>query len=369
VKVLHVVGAPSGQTGSFERHLLEVVRQGRLRGMETQLCYPSALPETSYRAELEAAGVRVWHLSARGRLDLRFLRAVTRLVRRERIDVVHGHFEPGSHLGAAAGRLARRPVVLTRHYLAPNARRSAHGVSTWAAGRLAKRFIAVSEPVRDSLLRFAVPEAVTVTLPLGVDLDVFHPRPELRAAERARLGLDDATTCVVATSHHRPGKGVEVLIEAVAGVPGLVLLLAGEGELTPRLRLLAATSGADVRFLGRVDDVAALLSAADVFCLPTVDYPEGLPMAVVEAMAMGVPVVATPVPALLPLLTGTTEAGLVVPAGDPSSLAGALRRLGSDPSLRDRLGRGGLERSLDLDVRLMAEAVLDVYASVAEPSR
>lgn len=366
MRVLEVVGAPSCQTGSFERHLLALASVGATRGLEVGLCYPERLvPGTAFATAVQQAGIEVWDHPTCHKVDLGFLGWLVRLVRRERIDLLHAHFEPGSHLAVIAGRVTHRPVILTRHYLAANRPMSAHSALTAVVGRLTHRVVAVSEPVRRSLVRFGVPPSRTVTLPLGVDRNVFAPPgPAVREAARRRLGIGPDVTVVLATSHHRPGKGLDVLVEAAARAHNVLLLLAGGGPLSDTLRVQADRLGAPVLFTGQVDDVTGLLAAADIFCFPTVDYPDGLPMAVAEAMSCGLPVVTSPVPAVVDLLGEHDPAGVIVPAGDPVCLAAALDRLADDPVWRARLGRAGVTRSETLDLQRCASEMISLYANV-----
>lgn len=361
MNVLQVIGAPCRQAGSFERHLIRLAELGAARGMRLVACYPS---EPAALDVLRAAGIEVLVRPVRGKLDASFANWVRSFGRSRGVGLVHGHFEPASFLAAFGARAAFVPAVLTRHYLASNPPRSLHALQTRASARAARMTIAVSEPVRASLLGLGVPASRVRTLPLGVDR-ARHAPPSgaQRNAARAAFGLGRDETAVLSTSHHRPGKGVDVLVDAAVKLGGgVTVLVAGDGPMTPELRRAAAERGLPVRFLGRVPDVRALLRAADVFVLPTDGYPEGLPMAAVEAMASGLPVVSTPVPAMAPLLR---DAGVTVAAGDPGELARALNELAADAAARERLGAAARERTEPFDLDRCAGAVLDLYEEVA----
>lgn len=200
---------------------------------------------------------------------------------------------------------------------------------------------------------------VTVVSP-GVDPARFHPlTPVERSATRARLGLEDAGLLVVSLSRLVPRKGMDVLIEAagalspeLAGCGGLVVAIGGSGRDLPRLEGLAQRSGADVRFLGRVDDqdLPDLYGCADVYAMLCRDRwagleQEGFGIVFLEAAAAGVPQVAG-------RSGGSAEAvihgitGLVV--DDPRSAtdtADALRQLLVDEDLRRRMGEAGRSRA------------------------
>lgn len=158
-----------------------------------------------------------------------------------------------------------------------------------------------------------------------------------REEARAALGLDG--TVVLALGRLEAVKGTATLVRAVATLPDVTLVVAGDGSERPGLEALARSIGARVRFVGvvRGERKAACLAAADVFALPSVEVErgrtEGAPVAVVEALASGLPVVATTVGGV-PELVG--DAGMLVPPGDEGALASALRTL-ADPRKRARL--------------------------------
>lgn len=359
LRVVHVIGASSVQSGSFERHLQSVARHARARGIELELVYPDALPHGQHAAALAALGVRVHIVPAASHTDIRAARRLSPIVRAA--DLVHGHFAPACDIGAGVAALHRKPFLLTRHFLAANGPRSLHGLLTRIEGRLATRTVAVSDAVADSLETMGVGRARISVVPLGVDRERFiPPSPEQRRDARLRLGLDDDVKVVVSTSHHRSGKGVEVLVEA-AMLPGRWLaLVAGDGPMRHQLERRAAGSGGRVRFLGRVDDVGSLLHAADAFCLPTVDYPEGLPMAVLEALAVGLPLVTTPVPGLLPVVAAAGDAARVVEAGDAVALAAGI----DDVLARSGLMAKARSATSPFDLEATSLALVDLYETI-----
>lgn len=363
--VMIVVGAHSQQVGSFERHLLAVIEATTTAGVGCVVVYPSEPADPAYRVALVDAGASVEVVACRGLGDARFARALRRLIAQTRPDIVHAHFEPAAPVAAAVARSMRCQVVMTRHYLAPNGPWSAHGMLTRTLGRVAQRHLAVSEPVARSLIEMGVPAGQVEVSYLGVDTDHFSPASsDERAEARADLGVPDGQVVVACTSHHRAGKGVEHLVEALADprCDGVVGLIAGDGPRHEALVSQARSGGSRARFVGRIPDVRPLLAAADVYCLPTVDYPEGLPMATLEAMATGTAVLATPVPAVVPLLgTGAEPSGVIVEAASPSALAEALAGLAADPDRRHRLGRAGRVRAMEMDLDRCAGSIVELY--------
>jgi glycosyltransferase involved in cell wall biosynthesis len=189
------------------------------------------------------------------------------------------------------------------------------------------------------------PERV-VEMPNGVDSEAFSPGPDPGLRERLGIGSDAVVAAFVATldrAHHF--KRLDVAIDAVAasGHPGLHLVVAGDGELRPDFEARAASAGVGdrVHFLGRVPhaELPDVLRAADIFLLTT-EPPESFGIVLIEAMACGLPVVATEYPGVRAVVDEGVN-GLLVRAGDPVAAATALERLASDAGERKRMGGNG----------------------------
>jgi len=180
------------------------------------------------------------------------------------------------------------------------------------------------------------------------------------------LGLDPDDLAVLALGRLSPEKGQDVLLEAFSRLPAdehRHLLLAGDGALRPVLERRAAALGERVRLLGWRDDPWALLGAADVFVLPS--RREGLPIALLEALAVGLPVVATHVGAVGEVLAGGACGHLVEP-DDAAALAAALAEVLGDGKVRARLGEAGRTRvDAAYDVAGQTRALEALYRAVA----
>ena len=202
--------------------------------------------------------------------------------------------------------------------------------------RQAQRVIAVSGGLRDLALQMW-PEGRIDVVPNGVDVDLFSPGPSRTPRE-----LDPLVVCAVARLIEI--KGLQHLIDAIALAPEAVrrrirLRLCGVGPYENELRRRAQATGleAQVEFAGLVpyEQIPDELRAADVFALPSLQ--EGLPLSLLEAMASGLPVVASAVGGI-PTVIRDGDNGLLVAAGDVAALRDALVRLADDPALRTRLG-------------------------------
>jgi len=230
-------------------------------------------------------------------------------------------------------RLPRALAAFAYHYL------------TWELPllRAADRVIAVSDQVARSARRwFGVPRDRLDVVYNGVDTAVFAPDPAARAATRARLGARGPLLLHLSALTRQ--KGVHVLLRALPAVlaacPDVSVAVAGDGGYAREARALARSLGVGhaVRFLGAVDhaDVPAYLAACDVFVLPTLRQ-EGLPFAVLEAMACARPVVVSRIGGV-PSVVRDGDNGLLVPPGDERALAVAVTRAVSDLALAERLG-------------------------------
>lgn len=225
----------------------------------------------------------------------------------------------------------------------------------------ADAFIANSREVREELVAAGCPGARIAYIPNGVDAARFHPDPVARTADgRRRLGLPDGPFVVFA-GRLDPQKGLHTLVEAlrspVLAAAGVHALLLGDGPQRDELAQAVERHGLRdrVRFQGVVADVAPYLRASDIFAFPTLG--EGMPNALLEAMATGLPCVASAVGGCRDVLTDG-ETGLLVPAGDAAALQGALETLVQSAALRARLGAAARAAAI---AQFGLEAMVDRY--------
>ena len=240
-------------------------------------------------------------------------------------------------------------------------------VMRWAFRR-ASRIIAVSEDLRQFAIAEGAPEELTVTIPNGIDPDLFFPRN--RELSRAKYGLAAERKLIVsagelieAKGHHLVAQALKALLDEGYDAELLIVGSVGRGgsrfEETLRRRVLELGVTERVRFIGFVDRVgmAELLSAADVFCLAS--YTEGWPNVVNEALACGAPVVATHVGGV-PSMVSSKRYGFVVPPRDPNALRDALREALIRTWDRSAISDWGRSRSW----QQVAREVIDVMQSV-----
>jgi len=345
--------------------LLLMGRQ-RARGDDPRLVAPrgSALAE---RASNE--GFAVHRLGMRGAWDLPTVFALAKLMRNTRPDVVHWHAARAHAVGAMAALVAPGPArVLSRRVQFP-VRRSFGSRLLYALP--VERIAAISLAVRDSLVRSGVDAGLIRVVPSGIDLAAFSGSSD-RDLVRRRLGAADQDVVAVNASALAAGKGQSDLLQAAARsvrrVPSLKIWIVGEGPLERRLRNEQRALGLEgsVAFLGFRTDVLELLRAADFFCLPSLS--EGLGTSILEAMAAGLPVVATRTGGV-PEIVEEGRTGILVPPSDPAALAEAMVDLASRPALRASMGALGRERAERFSVDQTADMTYQVYRSALAARR
>lgn len=287
--------------------------------------------------------------------DLVALVQLYRLIRGSRVDLVHTHTSKAGILGRLAARLAGVPHIVHTphgHYFVGGyaGRALTHlfvRLERWAA-RFTDRIVGLTEQeIRDHVARGIGRPEQFVVIPSGIALPEFGATADAPAL-RAALGLPASATVVGAVGRLEPIKGHRYLLEAVGRLaprcPDLHVALVGDGELLAELRHDAERAGLASRahFLGWREDVATLLHAFDLFALPSLN--EGQGRALVEAMAAGLPIVASAAGGIPEVLAGGA-AGLLVPPADAGALARAIETLLADPALRARLGAAARERA------------------------
>lgn len=293
--------------------------------------------------EFEALDVPTHCLGVRSELDPRWSTRLLGLLRHDRYDVVHAH----SPFVASVARVelrtlprARRPAfIYTEHNRWPSYRTETRIANQLTFG-LNNAVFAVSDDVRDSVSdRYRNDVEVMVH---GVNLSNVRSHLTEREATRRELGVAPGESLAVTVANLRAGKNYPGLIDAARivvdrGAP-VRFAAAGQGQLADEIAALHRASGLGDRFalLGYRDDATRLIAAADIFVLAS--HHEGLPVTVMEALTLGVPVIA-PAVGGLPEVVTTGENGILVPPGSPVALADAIEQA-LDPVVHARLVDG-----------------------------
>ena len=371
LRVLTLIDKPTA-LGGAERMACEIAMGLDPDRFERWFCATRRAPTRLLDDELRQAGVRYVSLNRTRRFDLRAWWKLLRLLRKERIDVVHAHLFGSNAAGSVLGRLARVPVVIAHeHTWSFEGAPLQKVVDRQVVGRLADRIIAVSEADRRKMIEIErIPSDRISVIPNGI--------PPLRhddADIRQELGIPADAPVVGVVAVVRPQKRLDRLVRAAALLrtefPSLRVLVAGDGSPAEfhRVRALIEELGVGdvVVMLGERSDVSAILRALDVGVLSS-DF-EGLPLAVIEYMAAGVPVVATAVGGL-PELVDDGETGLLVRDLSPEGLAAAIATLLRDRVLARRLGERGREVQQErFSLAATVENVSRLYEELYEVSR
>ena len=354
--------------GGAEQLLVQAARAGDHTRFEYHVAYAVAAKD-QFVSVLTETGVMVHPLAHAADRGPRWLVRLARLLRNGDFDVVHTH----SPLLAGMVRLLvrclprrRRPELLyTEHNRWGQYRRSTRWLNA-ATYPLEGTVLAVSEGVRQTVARRLRDRVVT--LHHGIDLDHVRHHAGHRASVREELGVADEQVLVGTIANLRREKAYEDLLDAA----GLLLqrrdnvrfVSVGQGPLEAELRQRHAQLGLGegFRFLGYRPDALRLLAGFDLFVLSS--HHEGLPVAVMEAQALGTPIVATAVGGLPEAVTDGID-GVLVPPARPAELADAIDQLASDPERRQRMQVAARRSAERFDVVRAVQALEERYVEAA----
>jgi glycosyltransferase involved in cell wall biosynthesis len=318
--------------------------------------------------DLQAAGIPLTCFRARGSADMLWLRRLRRHVIERKIAIVHVH----SPVAAAGARVvartiggSRRPRIVTTEHNVWQSHARATRIADAITARLDDAHLAVSSAVRASLPPWLA--ARTEVVRHGIDVAAVAAQRGERDAVRRELGL--VGRVVVGTvANLRATKGLGDLLAAARQVadeaPEVVFVVVGQGPLQAELEARQRELGlADhVRLLGFRPDAVRVMAGFDVFCLPS--HHEGLPVALMEAMALGLPIVATDVGGVSELVVDG-EHGRLVPPLKPDVLAKAIVELATDEGRRRRAGSAVASAGQDLSAERAERRIEEIYSSLA----
>lgn len=338
--------------GGQEIRILEESKGMMERGHEVTILCP---PEARIHAEAQRRGIPVTSLPI-GRKRLPGMFALRRWLADHPVDVINTHSSTDSWLAALASKTLRAPppIVRTRHISASIPKNAA---SRWLYNGAVRHVVTTGEALRQQLINDnGVPSARVTSVPTGIDTVRFSPGD--KAATRAALGLEPNGQYIGIVATLRSWKGHLYLLDAFAKteLPGWQLLIVGDGPQRAALgqRINELGLADRVHLVGQQEHPEDWLRALDIFCLPSYAN-EGVPQAVLQAMLTALPIITTPVGAILEAVTDG-ETALVVPPRDSAALAAALSRLARNPELGTELGSTAREKALKLFSR---EAMLD----------
>jgi glycosyltransferase involved in cell wall biosynthesis len=302
-------------------------------------------------ADIRAAGIPLINLNMRGKWDLRTPYRLFRLLRRENIQILHAHLFHANFLASVVGRLARTPcVIVTRHNV------DIGGAHRECINRCIKGLrdlvVVISQEVQVvESQRSRIALSKTVLIPNGVQVESFTKVSQNDVENLVQeWGINISMPIIGTLARFHKQKGYSYLLDAAVmlkeNMPSVSFLLVGDGALKSLMEEKAHSLGLSdsVIFTGIRRDVPEILALLDVFVLPSLW--EGLPIALLEAMAAGLPVVATRVGGV-PEVVVDGVTGLLVPPRDPEAFSKAILKLLQDPDLRQKMGQAGRERVME----------------------
>jgi len=364
--VLHINTEPTWRGGESQAFYL--VTGLRDRGHRVAV---AALPGSALAKRCREAGIDLFEVGMAADLDVGGASRIARHANAKSFDILHAHTARAHAMGLLARLFGARAKLVVH-------RRLDFPVSSGLAGRLKYRsrkvdlFLAVAGVIRDMLVAAGVPDARIRVVNSSIDLPRFDEarerRARLRTEVRSELGIEEGAIVVGNVAHLAGHKSQKDLVEAMPAVlreiPQARLVIVGDGEERARLEAQAASLGiADrVRFTGFRSDVPRLLASFDLFAMSS--RLEGFCNSVLEAFAVGVPVVATRAGGL-PEMVLDGETGLLAPVADPPALAASLARLARDPDLGARLAAGARRLvESEYTVPRMVEKTARAYAEI-----
>ncbi|MCG8423355.1 MAG: glycosyltransferase [Proteobacteria bacterium] len=350
--------------GGAERVALDLAIVQQRFGHRVFVVSLSPDPEGPLAAEYRAAGISARTVAKRPGIDFTLPFRVARLLRTQRVDVLHTHNSLPLIYAAPAGRILGIPVIYTKHGQGHNDSRG-DKLLRRLASPCVQSFVAVSETTaqhareqRECLL----PGRLEV-IANGIRLDRFGPNAGARRDIRRELGVGAEVWLVGTIGRFDDNKNQSSLVRAVAPLLGddFQLVLVGDGPSMDTVKQTVTDLARPelVHVLGRRTEVSSILAALDVFALPSLS--EGLPLVIPEAMASALPVVSTAVGGI-PHVVVDGETGYLVPAGDENAMRERLSALANHRERATELGRAGRERALqEYSAERMTRQYMELY--------
>ncbi|UCE22866.1 MAG: glycosyltransferase family 4 protein [Candidatus Aminicenantes bacterium] len=376
IKVLHII-TRLDKGGSAENTFLTVKGLDKKKYDVTLMSGPVQDPSQERRIQIEECGIPYIHMPVLVRninviADAIAFFKIRRFLAKKKFDVVHTHTSKAGLLGRFAARLAGVPVVV----------HTPHGHVFFGyfglmktkifilleklANRMTDRIVALTHREKADYISYRTcPEEKLTVIPSGIELNKFREyTPSNKTKLKKEIGLPENSFVVGTAGRLVPVKGPEFLINASQTIipkhPNTCFLFAGDGPLKEDLQKKANEAGGEknIFFLGWRDDIEHILSIFDVFCLPSLN--EGMGRVLVEAMAHGIPIVASDVGGIPDLVTHGKN-GFLVPPKNPEELAKHIQILIEDEAKRKKMGEAGKKMAQKFSHESMVKNIAALY--------
>ena len=321
---------------------------------------------------MQEEGVEVSSIPAGPDLNPILFARLVKEIRRQQTDLVHTHLIHADLHGQLAARALRLPAVSTVHGTHGFYEKEPFRSAARLAGHLAQRTIAISDYAGEFVERVAIAPSERIrVIHYGINSESWDITPNERREHRQAFGLRSDEITIGIASRLVPDKGHDVAINAfsslVQRIPTARLLIAGAGPMQPELEALALRIRPPdrVRFLGYVADMRGFFGACDLVLFPSLPaFGEGFGLAALEAMAAGVPVLASNA-GPLPEVVSDGISGLVLPPGEPVAWAEAMVDLATNPARRHQMGeQARIHAQQRFTIEKMADQTVGVYREV-----
>jgi glycosyltransferase involved in cell wall biosynthesis len=367
-----VVGYVPGKLGSFERFMEVFARGCAGKGARVTFVFRGE-PLPAFADALANAGAKVHVTPMRSRLDWRFILTLSRLIKAERVDILHSNFDLTNFNASLVAFWTQAPIYIWHQHNFMGRRFS---LLRWAflqfLCRKADRVLCVTDSMRSHLVNKGLSAEKVTRVYIGPDLALFAAAPVWRAKSlRQEFGFPESSQVIVCVSDARPEKGQLTLLQAFSKLlhhsPNARLLLIGgeDGRFSKRLQSEVDRLGITdrVRLTKIRNDVPRLLAEADVSVVPPKE--EVSLLAIMESMAASKPVIATRVGGI-PEVVADGLTGVLVPPGDVPALTAALISLLQNPWLADKLGKAG-RRAVEeqFNTQVATSSMLNLYEELA----
>ena len=373
INILHIIDG--FRMGGAENKLCELIEKTDQK--KFQIALVNVGPMGPLENKFKNLNVKIFDLQRKYRFDLLPFIKLYHIIKTLKIDIIQTTLFWADFIGAFVGKIARVKTVISWETVTHSGKYYHNNLQRKYGYRFAMNFcdniIAVSAQVKQSLKQYPGLNSQKVKIiHYGVDLEKFKPLPEKnRIQKRKEINLPENAFVILVVGRLEPQKGHKNLIKAVDPLikenKNLFVLLVGEGSQQSDLEKQIRESGLNenIRLLGRRDDICNILNSVDLFCLPSIAG-EGLPNAILEAMACGVPTVATDVGGSSEIVTNGFN-GFIVSPNSSNQLHSAILKLVNDASLLKNQSKIARERVVrDFSLRKQIEDFQNLYLELSK---